>query len=57
MINKFLKFTTFGRYPQTKLTDTALINKLQTINQTNDLGYLEYNGKEYKEFNNLPLAK
>ena len=46
----FLKTKTLGKYPQTKITDNALINTLKTINYANELGYIEYNGEEYKGY-------
>ena len=54
MINKFLKFTTFGRYPQSKVTDIDVIKKLKELkllNIYNKYDYIEYGGKEYKEYN------
>ena len=54
MINKFLKFTTFGRYPQSKVTDIDVIKKLKELkllNVYNKYDYIEYGGKEYKEYN------
>ena len=42
-------YINFGRYPQTVVTDTNLINELDKIITTNSLGYIEYNGEEYKK--------
>ena len=38
-----------GKYPQSLVTDVDLINKLNNITATNSLGYIEYEGKEYKK--------
>ena len=40
-----------GKYPQTKITENEVISELEIINDTNELGYIEYNGNEYKELN------
>ena len=40
-----------GRYPQSLVTDTNLINELSKITNVNAYGYIEYNGREYKEKN------
>ena len=50
IIKVFKKKKTFGKYPQTQITNKILINKLKNIDNTNELGYLEYKGKEYKEY-------
>lgn len=42
-------YINFGRYPQTVVTDTNLINELDKITTTNEYGYIEYNGQEYKK--------
>ena len=39
----------FGRYPQTVVTDTSLINSLLLISEENEFGYIEYSGEEYKK--------
>lgn len=39
----------FGRYPQTVVSDENLIKELEKITETNSLGYIEYNGEEYKK--------
>ena len=49
--SQFLNNKTLGKYPQTQITDSTLINTLKTINNTNKLGYIEYKGNEYKELN------
>ena len=41
----------FGRYPQTKVTDSYIINALNQIITINEYGYIEYDGNEYKEYN------
>ena len=43
------KYVNFGRYPQTVVTDETIINALSNITITNELGYIEYNGNEYKK--------
>ena len=47
----FIKKKLFGRYPQTKVTDTCLINSLKNIFDRNEYGYIEYNHQEYHEYN------
>ena len=42
-------YLNFGRYPQTVVTDTNLIKELDKITITNEFGYIEYNGNEYKK--------
>ena len=42
-------YINFGRYPQTVVTDTNLIKELDKITITNEFGYIEYNGNEYKK--------
>ena len=44
-----MKYINIGKYPQTVVDDTELINILITISTTNSLGYIEYNGNEYKK--------
>ncbi len=41
----------FGEYPQSKVTNELLINNLSNITITNENGYIEYDGNEYKEYN------
>ena len=43
------EYINFGRYPQTVVTDTNLIKELDKITITNEFGYIEYNGNEYKK--------
>lgn len=50
-INAFINNKFFGRYPQTKVTDICLINSLKNIFDRNEYGYIEYNHKEYHEYN------
>ena len=38
-----------GKYPQTVETDSNVISNLDNITTTNSLGYIEYNGAEYKK--------
>ncbi len=40
---------TLGKYPQTLVSNSSLINALNNISKTNSLGYIEYNGEEYKK--------
>ena len=40
-------YVNLGRYPQSVVTDTAIISNLNNITSTNSLGYIEYNGEEY----------
>ncbi len=42
-------YVNLGRYPQTVVSDTSLIEALNIISETNSLGYIEYNGEEYKK--------
>ena len=42
-------YLNFGRYPQTVVSDENLIKELEKITETNSLGYIEYNGEEYKK--------
>ena len=44
-----MTYVNIGKYPQTVVDDTELINILNTISTTNSLGYIEYNGNEYKK--------
>ena len=37
----------YGSYPQTHVGDESLIVELNKLNEINDKGYYEYNGKEY----------
>ena len=46
------RYAYFGKYPQTKVTDTNLKSELSQIYVTNASGYIEYEGNEYKEVNN-----
>ena len=42
-------YVNLGKYPQSVVTDENLISILDTIIITNSLGYIEYNGAEYKK--------
>ena len=42
-------YTNLGKYPQTVVSDELVIQELSKITETNDLGYIEYNGSEYKK--------
>ena len=49
----FIKKKLFGRYPQTKVTDTCLINSLKNIFDRNEYGYID----EYIEESNSQLEQ
>ena len=51
VIRSIIKKQIFGRYPQTKVVDTLTIDNIKKEYKTNELGYIEYNGNEYKEYN------
>lgn len=42
-----VRYFNYGEYPQSKVTDTELINELNKLAYPNELGYYEYNGEEY----------
>ena len=50
--DSFIKNCLFGRYPQTLVTDINTINNLKQISVVNDNGYIEFDGNEYKVYNN-----
>ena len=39
----------FGKYPQTVVDNEETITALSSITETNELGYIEYKGNEYKK--------
>ena len=41
------KYVNYGSYPQTHVSDAALIEELNKLTETNEKGYYTYNGKEY----------
>lgn len=47
----------FGRYPQSHVSDTSLIEKLNEITETNEMGYYEYNGEEYYKIDAKPVVE
>lgn len=49
---EYLDNMTFGRYPQSLVTDTNIIKELTKIQTFNNLGYIEYNNEEYVNKNN-----
>ncbi len=49
-------YINLGRYPQTVVSDTSLIESLNNISKTNSLGYIEYNGEEYKKVIAEPIG-
>lgn len=53
------KYINLGKYPQTVVSDEKLIKALDKITTTNSLGYIEYNGEEYKKHvsNNMNFSK
>lgn len=51
-----ITYINIGRYPQTVVTDTTIITNLNTITETNELGYIEYNSEEYKKSVASPYA-
>ena len=42
-----INYCYFGKYPQTRITDSTLIGNLNNLSETNEDGYYEYNGEEY----------
>ena len=42
-------YINLGKYPQTVVDDEELISELDKISMTNSLGYIEYEGVEYKK--------
>ncbi len=44
-----ISYINFGKYPQTIVTDKKLFKNLDIISKINKLGYIEYNGEEYKK--------
>ena len=44
-----VRYIDFGKYPQTHVNDTTLIEQLSEITTLNENGYIEYNGKEYEK--------
>ena len=42
-------YINLGRYPQTVVDNEETITALSSITETNELGYIEYNGNEYKK--------
>ena len=49
-IEAFVNRKYFGRYPQTKVTDSNIISALKTVTFTNESEYIEYDGNEYKKY-------
>ena len=46
----------YGSYPQTHVTDTDLINALDLLTSTNEVGYYEYNGDYYEKASSRVLG-
>lgn len=42
-----VRYCYFGKFPQTRITDSTLIGNLNNLPETNEDGYYEYNGEEY----------
>ncbi len=51
-----ITYINLGKYPQTVVTDSSLITSLKSISTTNSLGYIEYNGEEYKKVTASPYG-
>lgn len=45
-------FIYMGKYPQTRESNTSIVDALNLITDKNELGYIEYDGKEYLFENN-----
>ena len=48
------KYVNYGSYPQTHVSDSALIEELNKLTETNERGYFAYNGKEYAKITARP---
>ena len=44
-----ISYLYLGKYPQNLENDSTVISALDNISTTNNLGYMEYNGNEYKK--------
>ena len=49
-----VRYTKYGKYPQTHVGDATLIAALNALTDTNDLGYYGYKGKEYAKVTATP---
>ena len=50
------KYVNYGSYPQTHVSDSALLEELNKLTATNERGYYEYNGKEYARITAKPAS-
>lgn len=48
------KYVNYGSYPQTHVSNSALIEELNKLIETNEKGYYAYNGKEYAKITAKP---
>ena len=48
------KYVNYGSYPQTHVSDSALLEELNKLTVTNERGYYEYNGKKYAKITAKP---
>lgn len=48
------KYLNFGSYPQTHVSNSALIEELNKLTETNERGYYAYKGKEYAKITATP---
>lgn len=48
------KYVNYGSYPQTHISDAALLEELNKLIETNERGYYTYNGKEYAKITAKP---
>lgn len=49
-----VKYANIGKYPQSVVTNSSLITELNQITTTNEFGYIEYKGEEYKKLTGAP---
>ena len=49
-----ISYLYLGTYPQSLVDDSTIISNLNNISTTNNLGYIEYNGNEYKKVTASP---
>jgi hypothetical protein len=47
-------YSSFGKYPQTVVSNQSLITQLKKISVTNDLGYIEYENEQYVKVKATP---
>ena len=48
------KYINYGFYPQSHVSDSILIEKLNQLSEVNEKGYYEYNGYEYAKITAIP---